>query len=195
MAYSKSPIRDLFLGGVYNVCYEIWIDGGPYCASESTFGFKYFMGLLHLPMHLILLYFCLKYVATHHELKKNYLLKSGRGLYPSLIEKMQGLLCFTILASQIYFKIHSRTVIFILNPCHFITFTFALVSILPFNRFTDVLFSVSLGGCFGAWVGLVFAENGELSQIEHAFYYIQHIFAAFMAPLVLYLGGRYSASD
>ena len=42
---------------------------------------------------------------------------------------------------------------------------------------------------------MVWAENGELSYIEHVMYYVQHVFASFMAPFVLYMGGRYSASD
>lgn len=41
MALKSSYIRDLFLGGVYNDTYEVASDGGPKCATESTFGFKY----------------------------------------------------------------------------------------------------------------------------------------------------------
>lgn len=85
--------------------------------------------------------------------------------------------------------------IYLLNPCHLVTLTFGLVSLLPFNKFTDCLISFSMATCFGAWIGIVWAENGELSPTEHLMYYVQHVFAAFMAPFILYLGGRYSASD
>jgi len=85
--------------------------------------------------------------------------------------------------------------IFIINPCHLTTLGFGLVSVLPVSRLTEVLFPFSIGGCFGAWVGIVWAENGELSQLEIFCYYLQHAFAAFLAPLILYLGGRYSVSD
>jgi TMEM164 family len=100
-----------------------------------------------------------------------------------------------MLAMQLWFKTYSKTMIFILNPCHAVTFLLGLNSLLPFNKFTDVLYSFSLGSCFGAWIGIAFAENGELSQLELFMYYLQHIFACFLAPFVLYLGGRYSASD
>jgi hypothetical protein len=45
------------------------------------------------------------------------------------------------------------------------------------------------------WVGIVFAENGELSQLELFMYYLQHSFAAVIAPLILFLGGRYTPSS
>ena len=85
--------------------------------------------------------------------------------------------------------------IFILNPCHLTTLLFGIVSILPLSRITELLYPFAIGGCFGAWLGIVWAENGELSYIEHVCYYIQHYFAAFLAPLVIYFGGRFSISD
>lgn len=43
-------------------------------------------------------------------------------------------------------------------------------------------------------MGIVFAENGELSNLELFMYYLEHSFAAIIAPLILYLGGRYTPS-
>lgn len=148
-----------------------------------------------LPLQIAVLLAGVRYVKTHHEAKRNYLIKTGRGLNPSIIEYMQGLMCMFMIVCQLVFKSYTNTMIFIFNPCHVLTFCFGLVSLLPFNRFTDCLMSFSIASCFGAWLGIVWAENGELSPLEHYMYYIQHIFAAFMAPFVLYLGGRYSASD
>lgn len=62
--------------------------------------------------------------------------------------------------------------IFIFNPCHFTTLLFGLVSVLPLSRFTEILFPFAIGGCFGAWVGIVWAENGELSYLEIVSYYV-----------------------
>lgn len=53
--------------------------------------------------------------------------------------------------------------IFMFNPCHVVTLGFMLVSLMPFNRFSDTLFSISFASCFGAWIGIIWAENGELS--------------------------------
>ena len=191
----SSGIRDLILGGVYNDTYQAMTDGGPICSQESTLGFKYGLTQILLLPELFVIYYGVKHIAKHHEAKKNYLIKSGRGLNPSVIEYLQGLICFTILGMQIYFKSFSRTVIFMLNPCHFTTFLFGLVSLLPLSMFSDMIFPFAIGGCFGAWVGIVWAENGELGFFEVVSYYVQHVFAAFLAPLLLYMGGRFSISD
>jgi hypothetical protein len=188
-------LRDLFLRGVYNETYEKLTDGGPKCSSESTFGFKYALNQILLVPELFIVYYGVSHIARHYESKRTHLIKNGRGLNPSFIEYLQGLICFTILGLQIYFKTFTRTMIFIFNPCHFTTFLFGLVSILPLSRFTDILFPFAIGGCFGAWVGIVWAENGELSYLEVVSYYVQHVFAAFLAPLLIYLGGRFSITD
>ena len=191
----SSGIRDLFLGGVYNESYQAMTDGGPTCAEESTLAFKYGITQLLLIPELLIIYHGVKHISKHHDAKKNYLIKSGRGLAPSYIEYLQAFICFTLLGLQIYFKSFTRTIMFILNPCHFTTFLFGIVSLLPLSRFTETIFPLAIGGCFGAWVGIVWAENGELSFLEVVSYYVQHVFAAFLAPLLIYMGGRFSISD
>jgi hypothetical protein len=53
------------------------------------------------------------------------------------------------------------------------TLGFGLVSLLPVSRLTEVLFPFALGGCFGAWVGIFFEENGDdISQLENISYYV-----------------------
>lgn len=44
-------------------------------------------------------------------------------------------------------------------------------------------------------MGIVFAENEELHFFELVLYYVQHVFAAVLAPLVIFLAGRYRAAD
>lgn len=48
-------IRDLFLAGVYNETHNVLEDGGPLCASESSFGFKYVLNML-LVLNMIHIY-------------------------------------------------------------------------------------------------------------------------------------------
>jgi hypothetical protein len=38
--------------------------------------------------------------------------------------------------------------------------------------FSDIIFPFAIGGCFGAWVGIVWAENGELGFVEVVSYYV-----------------------
>jgi hypothetical protein len=46
-------IRNIFLQGVYNDTYEELTDGGPRCASESTFGFKMMLNFI-----LVYIFYC-----------------------------------------------------------------------------------------------------------------------------------------
>ena len=55
MNSSERWVRDLFLQGVYNETYQELTDGGPLCAQESTFGFKYILNLILLPYHLLVI--------------------------------------------------------------------------------------------------------------------------------------------
>jgi hypothetical protein len=87
-------LRDLFIKGVYNETYEVPTDGGPKCAAETTLGFKYMSGLLVLPFQLVIVLIGISYIARHHEKKKQLLEKTKRGLNPSILEYMQGILCF-----------------------------------------------------------------------------------------------------
>lgn len=89
--------RDLFLGGVYNDTYEVRTDGGPKCSQESTLGLKYLLSMIQIPVHIIILYYGTAYLARNFQDKKNYLIKTGRGLNPSILEVLQGILCFTLL--------------------------------------------------------------------------------------------------
>jgi hypothetical protein len=128
--------------------------------------------MLHLPFEACVIYYGARFIARNYQAKRHYLEKVGRGVSPSSLEYFQGILCLILLALQMYFKSFTRTMIFILNPCHLTTLGFGLVSVLPVSRVTEVLFPFSIGGCFGAWVGIVWAENGELSQMETFCYYL-----------------------
>ena len=128
--------------------------------------------MIQLPVHLVILWYGTRYLANNYKNKKNYLIKTGRGLNPSILELFQGILCFVLLILQVYFKTFTRTMIFILNPCHVTTLFFGIVSILPLCPLTEVLFPFAIGGCFGAYLGIIWAENGELSYLEHVSYYV-----------------------
>jgi len=73
---------------------------------------------------------------------------------------------------QITFKIETQTLIFILNPCHVVTIAFGILSIIPYSLFSDYLACFCYGSTYGALIGIVFAENGELPFIEIVVYYI-----------------------
>ena len=78
--------RDLFLAGVYNETYEVRTDGGPKCSEESTLGFKFTLCMIQLPLHIVILWYGTRYLAKNYKDKKHYLIKTGRGLNPSIPE-------------------------------------------------------------------------------------------------------------
>ena len=93
-----NAIRELFTYGVYNEHYHNPLDGGPVCASESTFGFKAIITLILLPLHIYGVSYGVSYISRLHEQKKAFLIKSGRGLAPSFVEYVQGIMCFVLLS-------------------------------------------------------------------------------------------------
>ena len=66
---------------------------------------------------------------------------------------------------------------------------------MPLSILSELLKCTAFSSLFGAWLGLFFAENGELSLTEQVFYYAQHFLVAFVAPLVLIKGGRYGVGE
>ena len=155
---------------------------------------------------------------SNYYMRRDFLIKSGRGFNPSNIEMILGLICFTLIAFQLHFKWETNTIMFILNPCHAITVIspisiilnslcslhlelslyyhsqnfrislWFLLVLLHLERKLQPVLSIR-------WLGIVFAENEELSTLELFVYYVQHAFAALMAPMFLFRGGRYSSRD
>ena len=102
-----------------------------------------------------------------------------------------GLICLSCMVANIIFKVESRTLIFILNPCHASNFFLIFLCFTPFSIVGE-LFAFSLFGfSFGGLLGLIFTENEDLPFFEIFVYYVQHVFVAGLGPLILSLSGRY----
>lgn len=95
------------------------------------------------------------------------------------------------MVSNIMLKIESRTLIFILNPCHAANF-FLIFLCFTKHSFIGELFAFSLYGfSFGGLLGIIFHENHDLEYFEVLVYNIQHLFVAGLGPLMLSISGRY----
>lgn len=134
-------------------------DGGPACASESTFGLKYVINMILLPYHLVII------SKVFYDLKINYSsrIKNTKNIHASNLEYALGALCFLFEVIQVSFKIQTKTLIFLLNPCHITTLVQGFLFILSNSIWTEFLMVFQVGSAFGAMIGIVFAENGELS--------------------------------
>mmetsp|Transcript_1633 Transcript_1633/g.2889 ORF Transcript_1633/g.2889 Transcript_1633/m.2889 type:complete len:158 (+) Transcript_1633:448-921(+) len=63
--------------------------------------------------------------------------------------------------------------------------------LLPFNRFSETLALFSLGGSFGAWIGIIFSEADNMYGFEIVLYYVQHMLASFFCPMIMYFNHRF----
>ena len=100
-------IKEYAYLNVWNDEFSIRADGGPICAGEVPFSFKLWINILFTVVNIILFF------KSHTE--KLFIFPKKK-IY--LIEYFLGALCIGLLISQIYFKVMSRSLVFLLNPCH-----------------------------------------------------------------------------
>lgn len=113
------------------------------------------------------------------------------GKAPQFIEVFMGFLCLICMLANAWFKVQSKTLVFMLNPCHFsclllIYLCFTKES--PTGQFIALSFYAFT---FGGILGIIFTENEGLPMIDIVFYYIHHLLVGLIGPLVLSLCGRY----
>jgi hypothetical protein len=182
----SKEIRDVLLKGVYNDTFAIMYNGGPEWAKESTLGFKYMLSLRLIPWYIAGAYMFYRFLKTADA-------RNSIRPHPSMLERLMGIIWFICIFIQIYLKIHTKTLIFILNPCHVITLVWGIVLSINYSKTAQVLFLYAMSNVFNAYIGMIFAENDELeSDMEVISYWVQHSIAAFFAPLVCLLSGRFA---
>ena len=68
-----------------------------------------------------------------------------------------------------------------------------IVSFTSFSRLGELCAIASFSFAFGGWLGLVISENPEgISSFELFIYYFEHVWASFLGPVVMSVGGRYN---
>jgi hypothetical protein len=170
--------RDIFLAGVYNNTYEVLYNGGPSCASESTFIFKLMMTLRLIPWYIIGAYFLFSFIKTANKRVTNK-------VEPSLFERLTGIICFASIGVQIYTKYRAQTMIFLFNPCHVFTITWGIILNRKYDLTNQILFLFAISNVSSPTIGMIFAENDELeSKLEIISYWVQHWIVALIAPLI-----------
>lgn len=94
---------------------------------------------------------------------------------------------------EIGYKLSTRQLIFILNPCHLITISQVILLISPPRRWVHFLFRVQTYAISGATLALIFPVlNTRVLPFEVASYYIHHLLMLFTPFYLMRLGGIYN---
>jgi len=93
--------------------------------------------------------------------------------------------------ANISFKLDSRTLIFMLNPCHAAIFFLVFLTMTDYSCVGEIVALAFYGFSFGGWIGLLFSENEGLPWIEVLVYYVHHAIVSGLGPILLSAGGRY----
>ncbi|XP_043196316.1 transmembrane protein 164-like isoform X2 [Amphibalanus amphitrite] len=95
--------------------------------------------------------------------------------------------------AEIGFKLATRQLIYILNPCHVTTaFQIVLLTIPP-SKYSTIIFRIHLNFMNGAVLALLFpVTNTRLLPFEAELYWIQHIMMLVVPYYLLRLGGVYT---
>ena len=102
-----------------------------------------------------------------------------------------GFVCSACVVANVFFKIQSKTLVFMLNPCHASNFFLIYLSFTPYHLAGELVAFSLFGFSFGGLLGIVFNENEGLPLSEIVVYNIQHALVGFLGPLILSLAGRY----
>lgn len=94
--------------------------GGPECAATIPTNFRVFVILLLLPYQIYVYNYAFA-EASKQQSKRYSQLEKARLIKPCLIEKMCGLLNIIVLLVTAAIKYQEETLVFMLNPCHFVT--------------------------------------------------------------------------
>ena len=70
-------------------------------------------------------------------------------LAPNWFEIAMGVILFGTVVVNCYYKYHSETMVFMLNPCHVVSYIYCVICFAKFNRFTEFMFVWSIALNFG----------------------------------------------
>lgn len=167
-----------------NVDWNDFESGGETCYNYMSQEFRLFISFVMIPIYF---YLIKRYIIIDYSCKA--LQK------PNYIEKVIGCSGIVVYLLTIFMKIHSRGLIYILNPCHTIGLLQSLVLLSKNSIHMKIISDLTFNLLFCGLMAILTPLLVGLNKLEVFFFFYEHYEILIINPIVIIFGGRYVSDN